>query len=147
MIEEALRVTGEAEEHSVPLRLLGGLAVRVRAKGGLGPAFEREYADLNWISPRGTSAAAQRFFEAQGYAPQTRFNALYGRERLLFFDEENGRQVDVSVGSFGVCHETCLGDRLALEPLTISLAELLLTKLQINETSPHTRSTPRWSSR
>ncbi len=123
--------------------MLGGLAVRVRAKDGLGPAFEREYADLDWISPRGTSAAAQRFFEAQGYAPQTLFNALYGRERLLFFDEENGRQVDILVGSFRMCHEI----RIALEPPTISLAELLLTKLQINETSPYTRSTPRCLSR
>lgn len=133
MVEEALRVTGEAGERSVPLRLLGGLAVRVRAKDGLDSAFEREYADLDWISPKGTSAAAQRFLEAQGYAPQTRFNALYGRERLLFFDEDHGRQVDVLIGSFRMCHEIPMGDRLTLEPLTIPLAELLLTKLQIVE--------------
>ena len=133
MVEEALRITGEAEEHSVPLRLIGGLAVRVRAKDGLDPAFERGYADLDWISPKGTSAKAQRFFEDQGYEPQTRFNALYGRERLLFFDEENGRQVDILVGSFRMCHEIRIGDRLTLEPLTIPLAELLLTKLQIIE--------------
>jgi hypothetical protein len=99
----------------------------------LDPAFERQYADLDWIVPRGASGDVQKLFEALGYAPQVRFNAIYGSERLLFHDEENGRQVDVLVGSFRMCHEIRFGDRLALEPVTIPLAELLLTKLQIIE--------------
>jgi hypothetical protein len=133
MVEEAKRVAGEAEKKDVMLRLLGGVAIKLRASDGLQPAFEREYADLDWITPKGKSAEAQRFFEALGYVPQTRFNALYGRERLLYFDKEHGRQVDVLVGSFKMCHEIPLGNRLSLEPLTIPLAELLLTKLQIIE--------------
>ncbi len=133
MAEEALRVAGEAEREGLTLRLLGGVAVRLRAKNGLHPAFERPYADLDWIVARGKSAGAQRFFEALGYAPQKRFNTIYGKERLLFFDEEHGRQVDVLVGSFKMCHAIPLGERLALEPVTVPLAELLLTKLQIIE--------------
>lgn len=133
MVEEALRVAGEAEKAGHDLRLLGGVAVKIRAKNGLEPAFQREYADLDWITPKGTSAKAQRIFETLGYSPQVRFNALYGRERLLFFDEEHGRQVDVLVGSFRMCHEIPFGKRLGIEPVTIPLAELLMTKLQIIE--------------
>ncbi|MDQ4128609.1 MAG: nucleotidyltransferase family protein [Actinomycetota bacterium] len=133
IVEEARRVAGEAEKKNVTLRLLGGVAIKLRAPDGLHPAFRREYADLDWIVPKGKSAEAQRFFESLGYVPQTRFNALYGRERLLYFDEEHGRQVDVLVGSFKMSHEIPLGERLWLEPLTIPLAELLLTKLQIIE--------------
>lgn len=133
MVEEALRVAGEAEKVGQDLRLLGGVAVKLRAKDGLEPAFRREYADLDWITPKGSSAGAQRVFESLGYAPQVRFNAINGRERLLFFDEENERQVDVFVGSFRMCHEIPFRDRLAIEPVTIPLAELLLTKLQIIE--------------
>lgn len=131
VIEEALRVYEEAERGGVPLRLLGGVAVCLRAENGLEPVFRREYGDLDWIVPKRASAEAQKFFEALGYVPHTRFNAIHGRERLLFFDEEHDRQVDVFVGSFRMCHEIKLGDRLVLEPLTIPLAELLLTKLQI----------------
>ncbi|HET7480319.1 MAG TPA: hypothetical protein VFJ72_12460 [Rubrobacteraceae bacterium] len=131
MVEEAMRVAGEAERAGQDLRLLGGVAVKVRAKNGLEPAFRREYADLDWITPKGTSAGAQKVFESLGYTPQVRFNALYGQERLLFFDEEHDRQVDVLVGSFRMCHEIRFGKRLAIEPVTIPLAELLLTKLQI----------------
>lgn len=133
VVEEARRVTGLAEDQNVPLRLLGGVAVNVRSEGGLKEAFRREYADIDFMAPKGGSAATQKFLEALGYAPQTRFNTLYGRERLLFFDEDHGRQVDVLVGTFRMCHEIPIGKRLDLEPMTIPLAELLLTKLQIIE--------------
>src|SRR5215217_3869458 len=133
MVEEALRTAEEAEREDLALRLLGGVAIKLRAKDGLHPAFEREYADLDWITPKGASAAAQRFFEAMGYTPQVRFNAMYGQERLLFFDEQHDRQVDVLVGTFRMSHQIPFGKRLALEPMTVPLAELLLTKLQIVE--------------
>jgi hypothetical protein len=131
MVEEALRTAEEAERNGATLRLLGGVAIRLRAKEGLHPAFEREYADLDWIVPKGKSSQAQKFFDSIGYAPHVRFNAIHGRERLLFFDEQNDRQVDVLVGAFRMSHQIPFGDRLALEPVTVPLAELLLTKLQI----------------
>ncbi len=31
-------------------------AIKLRAKDGLHPTFDREYADLDWITPKGTSA-------------------------------------------------------------------------------------------
>ena len=133
MVEEAVRVAEEAERRDVALRLLGGVAIKVRARDGLNPAFEREYADLDWITPKGKSAQAQKFFESLGYTPQTRFNAIHGRERLLYFDEENDRQVDVLIGSFRMCHQIPLEGRLDRQSDTVPLAELLLTKLQIIE--------------
>jgi cation transport regulator ChaC len=133
IVEEAVRVAEEAERNDVALRLLGGVAIKVRAEGGLEPAFEREYADLDWIAPKGKSSQVQRFFESLGYVPQTRFNALYGRERLLYFDEKHDRQVDVLIGTFRMSQEIPFGDRMTMEPLTVPLAELLLTKLQIIE--------------
>ncbi|QIN82252.1 hypothetical protein GBA63_06010 [Rubrobacter tropicus] len=133
VVEEARRVSSTADERGVALRLLGGVAVNVRARDGLEPAFRREYADMDFITPKGRSAEAQKFFESEGYTPQTRFNTLYGSERLLFFDENHDRQVDILVGTFRMCHEIPIGRRLDLEPMTIPLAELLLTKLQIIE--------------
>src|SRR3712207_9294005 len=112
IVEEALRVAEEADREGLPLRLLGGVAIRLRAKDGLHPAFEREYADLDWITPKGASAAAQKFFESMGYTPQVRFNAMYGQERLLFFDEQHDRQVDILVGTFRMSHEIRFGEQI-----------------------------------
>jgi len=58
---------------------------------------------------------------------------MNGKERLLFFDNANERQMDVFVSSFRMCHEIPLEKRLAVDDDTVPLAELLLTKLQIIE--------------
>jgi len=68
-----------------------------------------------------------------GYEPHLGFNAMNGRERLLFYDNPNERQVDVFVSSFRMCHEIPLEKRLGVNEDTVPLAELLLTKLQIIE--------------
>src|SRR5205823_1125353 len=65
--------------------------------------------------------------------PLVTFNAMNGKERLLFYDNPNGRQMDVFVSSFRMCHEIPLEQRLTVDEDTVPLAELLLTKLQIIE--------------
>jgi hypothetical protein len=58
---------------------------------------------------------------------------MHARERALFFDDLHGRQVDVFIDSFRMCHQIPLADRLDNNGPTVPLAELLLTKLQIIE--------------
>jgi hypothetical protein len=67
---------------------------------------------------------------ASGFEPNQRFNALHGRSRLIFTDAV-GLHLDVIVGEFSMCHRLDLGKRLAISKQTLSLADLLLTKLQI----------------
>ena len=133
IVAEGERLLGLASSAGIPLRLLGGVAIRLRAPGELPPVFERSYADLDFVTAKGTSGKTQSFFRDAGYEPHKAFNALHGQERLLFFDDANERQVDVFVGKFAMSHKIPIGDRLALEPATVPLAELLLTKLQIAE--------------
>jgi hypothetical protein len=131
VISEGRRLVEQAADEGLSLRLLGGVAIRLRAVRKLPELFVRDYGDLDWVTGKRTSAKAQRFFKEAGYSPQVRFNALNGKDRLLFLDERNGRQVDVFVGSFRMSHEIPIGARLELDPVTIPLAELLLTKLQV----------------
>ena len=122
-----------AGEAGVPLRLLGGVAIRLRAAAEPPAAFARSYADLDFVTGKRTAATAATFFRGEGYVPHVAFNALHGGERLLFFDEEHDRQVDVFVGAFAMCHRVPLDARLEVDPVSIPLAELLLTKLQVIE--------------
>jgi hypothetical protein len=133
VISEGRRLVEQAAGEGLSLRLLGGVAIRLRVAEQLPESFVRDYGDLDWVTGKRTSGKVQRFFKDAGYSPQIRFNALNGNDRLLFFDETNERQVDVFVGSFRMCHEIPIGDRLELDPVTIPLAELLLTKLQVVE--------------
>jgi hypothetical protein len=132
-VEEAARLLESAESRGLPLRVLGGVAIRMRAPGDLPEALRRDYADADFLTTKGASGRAQEFFRAEGYEPQVAFNALHGRERLLFFDNDNDRQVDVFVGAFEMSHKVPVSERMELEPRTLPLAELLVTKLQIAE--------------
>jgi hypothetical protein len=133
VVAEGRRVLALAEAQGVTLRLLGGVAVVLRAPNGLPESLRRTYQDLDFAAARGSSAACGKLLAALGYEPHVSFNALHGSERLLFFDERNGRKADVFVGAFRMSHRIPLEGRLGLEQLTVPLAELLLTKLQIAE--------------
>jgi hypothetical protein len=132
IVAEGERLLDLASGDGVAVRLLGGVAVRLQAPT-LPPAFDRRYKDLDFVAPKGGSSAADRFLREAGYEPHTAFNALNQKERMLFFDTENDRQVDVFIGAFRMCHEIPLSDRLQVQDRTVPLAELLLTKLQIIE--------------
>jgi hypothetical protein len=131
VVAEGTRVLEAAAAENVPLRLLGGVGVRLRHPGAFPAACDREYKDLDFATTKKKTGAAQTLLRDLGYVPHTAFNALNAKERLLFFDDAHGRQVDVFVGSFRMSHEIPLEARLEIDPVTVPLAELLLTKLQI----------------
>lgn len=133
VVEEGRRVLACADDQGVTLRLLGGVAVVLRAPNGLAEPFRRTYQDLDFATSRAAGSACAGLLRELGYEPHVPYNALHGNERLLFFDERHSRQADVFVGVFRMSHRVPLEGRLALEPLTVPLAELLLTKLQIAE--------------
>jgi hypothetical protein len=131
--EEAVRLLDGAHASGVPIRLVGGLAVRVHAPGGLHPAVERPYRDIDLVTEKGKSRQASELLCSLGYHADEEFNAINGHRRLLFYDRQNGRQLDVFVGSFEMCHSIPVAARLDRDPRTVPLAELLLTKLQVVE--------------
>ena len=106
--------------------------MNVRSRG-LPPTLAREYKDLDFATSKKSSGDLQKLLRDMGYEPHLGFNAMNGRERLLFYDNPNERQVDVFVSSFRMCHEIPLEKRLTVDEDTVPLAELLLTKLQIVE--------------
>jgi hypothetical protein len=133
IVAEAKRLLDLAAAEGIPLRVLGGVAIHLRAPKPLPAALTRTYADVDFVTARGSSGAVQTLLRGAGYEPHVAFNALHGTERLLFFDNGNERQVDVFVGGFSMSHKVPVADRLELEPTTLPLAELLVTKLQIAE--------------
>jgi hypothetical protein len=131
-VTEGHRILGAAREARLTVRLLGGVAVNVRSRG-LPPALMREYQDLDFATSKKSAGHLQKLLRDLGYEPNLGFNAMNGKERLLFYDNPNERQVDVFVRSFRMCHAIPLEARLTVDEDTVPLAELLLTKLQIIE--------------
>lgn len=71
--------------------------------------------------------------ESLGYEPHRRFNALQGHKRLKFFHPGKEILVHVFVDTFEMCHKLNLANRLHLDGVTIPVADLLLSKLQVVE--------------
>jgi hypothetical protein len=132
VVDEGERLLGIAKSDGATLALLGGVAVRVHAPA-VPDSLDRQYKDLDFAVPKGRGGDAAKLLRTEGYEPEVVFNAMNGKERMIFNDLEHDRQVDVFVGSFRMCHEISFKDRLKAGEPTIPLAELLLTKLQIVE--------------
>jgi hypothetical protein len=131
IVEEARRIVAAAHARELPLRLIGGVAIGIRAGDALHPGLAREYKDIDLVTLKGKGKASRGFLEEMGYSQDRQFNAAHGHDRLLFFDLAHARQVDVFVGAFRMCHTIPITERIALDPNTVPLAELLMTKLQI----------------
>jgi hypothetical protein len=69
----------------------------------------------------------------QGYLPDQFFNGLHGATRL-YYQEPAGRwSIDIVIDELVMSHKLDLHDRLDRPSPTITLADLLLTKLQVWE--------------
>jgi hypothetical protein len=130
--DEARRLLAAARAEDLPLRLLGGMGIRLLLGSRLDPRLRREVADLDFITTRRAGAAVERLIAAQGWEPRRRFNAVHGARRLLFDEPAGGtRHIDVFVGGFRMCHPLPLLDHLEERDETLPATELLLSKLQI----------------
>lgn len=128
---EAERILAAARSARVPLRLIGGLAICRQLGDELHPALRRTYRDIDVATPKRHGGEVAGFLSGIGYVADRQFNATHGARRLLFYDEQNGRQLDVFVGTFEMCHVVPITERFEVDAETIPLAELLLTKLQV----------------
>jgi hypothetical protein len=130
---EMRRLIAAAQERDIFLRVLGGLAIKVHSAHANHRSLERKYPDIDFVTNKDGAKRLLDFLPEMGYTPNKTFNTLSGDRRQLWYDEAHGRQIDIFIGDFTMCHTLPLADRLHVEPLTLPLAELFLSKAQIVE--------------
>jgi hypothetical protein len=129
--EEGQRLAVTALDVELRLRLLGGVAVWVQCPSARVPPLARAYGDADFLGRSGDRKRITAFMEEQGYEPDKMFNALHGATRLNFHDPVRDRPLDVLLDKFVMAHELDLRHSSAADSLTIGLADLLMTKLQV----------------
>ena len=131
---EAERLIRSGEQTGIRLRLLGGLAVYLSCPSATSHVqLQRCYADIDLVGLEKAGPRLGQFFTQLGYTSDQRFNALHGRTRMIFFNPEDGSHVDVFLDRFQMCHALDLRQRLLEGYLTLTLVDLLITKMQIVE--------------
>jgi hypothetical protein len=129
MIEEARRLAAVAADGGVALRFLGGVAVAIHCGRATTP--HREFSDLDAVVRKRERGTLLSVLDGEGYEPDERFNAFNGSTRLIFHGRAG--KLDVFVDAFEMCHRIGLADRLEVDDPTLSVADLILTKLQVVE--------------
>jgi len=89
----------------------------------------RAIGDLDILVKGNDARQLARALPGLGYEADQRFNAVHGRTRLIFHGQAG--KLDVFVETFTMCHELRLGERLALDSPTLTVSDLLMTKLQV----------------
>jgi hypothetical protein len=135
-IDEAVRVIDAADAAGLEMRLTGGVAIATISPSALKAPLRRLYNDVDFVSRGREQREVEALFADLGYHAEDEFNALHGENRLFFIDRENSREADVFVDKVDACHTLELADRLGIAARTIPPADLLLSKLQVVETTP-----------
>jgi hypothetical protein len=130
--QESRRIVGEAGVRGVVLRVAGGIAFRLRV-GDRVQLPRPPLQDIDLVAPSGSERPTVRVLAELGYAGERNFNARHGASRLLFWDRARDRKLEVFLGTLVMCHRLPIAERIGIEPVTLPLAEMMLTKLQIVE--------------
>jgi hypothetical protein len=135
-LDEAARVIDAATAAGLQLRLTGGVAIATISPSALQAPLRRLYNDIDYVARGRDHRAVETLFSELGYHAEEEFNALHGEHRLFFIDRGNSREADVFVDKIDACHQLDLGDRLDIAARTVPPADLLLSKLQVVDTTP-----------
>jgi hypothetical protein len=136
--EESVEVVRGANAAGIPLKLIGGQAVRLLCP--LFPHRARDDQDMDFASVSTAKRPLIDFLGEHGFLGDKRFNLLHG-DRQMYFTTANGKtSVDVVMDRLNMCHVVDFRDRIDRMPDTLDVADLLLSKLQVvqlNEKDVH----------
>ncbi len=142
MAAEGKRLVDAARARGLTIRLIGGLAVRDHCE--VLDFCARDYSDLDAVAHTRSIVDLVDFFSDHGYRENVHVRQATGGEQAQFVRpcrHRDGRgtslhdddHIDVFLDTFVMDHRIELKRRLELEPYTVSLSDVLLTKLQIHE--------------
>jgi len=134
-VDRATDLVDKAAGEGIPLRILGSLAYRLHCPANLAlfDAMKRDLTDVDFAARGDTRKQLRAFLEGLGYVIDQELLVATEGSRYCFSDPNSAMMVDVFFDELFYCHQIPLKDRLELDHPTISLADLVLEKMQIVE--------------
>lgn len=137
-LELAENLVDMGSEQGVTLRLLGSLAVihHIQDRDKLLNLIDRvPTRDIDFMGYSEEQTKADRMFTKLGYEvdPSVAYSLEYGIQRLIYHHKEQEIMAEIFLDQLRMSHTLDFRGRLELDHPTISLVDLLLSKLQIHE--------------
>jgi len=139
-VDEGKRLVEEATKRGVPIRLLGGVAIRVHCAEYLDFANrlqrlgegQQEYTDLDFMSYGKYRNKMKEFFNEMGYEKRPTTMSSAATQRQIYFHPKGWFTVDTFFDKLlAANHPLDFKNRLELDTPTVTPTDLLLEKLQI----------------
>ncbi len=140
LLEIARSLVDKGRDYGLTLRLLGSLAARAHIKNNVGflDLLQRTPThDIDFMGYSKEQNNADRMFAALGYEKDrsVAFSGEYGVQRLIYHQRQAGLMAEIFLDELKMAHTIDMRGRLELDEPTISLADLMLSKLQIYQIS------------
>lgn len=137
---EIRRIISVANERKIPLRIMGGAAIRMHcsASDAMYDRLKRSPKhDMDFVTYGKFRPLTRQLFIDLGYEPyiSLMLTGATGRHRQIFNDKEGNKAIDVFLGKLEMCHVIDFEGRLEADTPTVPLAELLMQKLQVVQTN------------
>lgn len=139
-LEEGKRLVDEATKRGIPIRLLGGVAIRfhclefiefAKKLVRLGEG-QQEYTDLDYMSYSKNRDKMKGFFKEMGYEKRPTTMSTAATQRQIYFHPKGWFFVDVFFDKLlAANHPLDFRGRLDLDTPTVTPTDLLLEKIQI----------------
>jgi hypothetical protein len=140
-LDEAKHIVDEGEKRGIILRAMGGVGIRLHTMeyqetaqrlGRMGGTSRQEFTDLDFMAYRKQRPRLNEVFDALGYGWRRPTLSTATSERRIYFHPNGWFFVDVFFDELRVAnHPLNFKKRIELDSPTITLADLLLEKLQI----------------
>jgi hypothetical protein len=135
-LEEGRRLVDDAQKQGIILRVMGPIALHYYFPGHVDlyrrmeRLGERVFTDIDFAAYGKHRGKLVPFFEAHGYELEKRAAMISGGTRMIFFSS-NIPMIDVFFDKLDYNHPIDYRGRLEAHPYCVSLADLMLQKLQI----------------
>jgi hypothetical protein len=147
-LKEALQIVERAKANDICLRILGALAVYISSLDNaectslflsLGRLGEGNplFTDVDLAGYRKQRKQIVKLFEEMQFKPMGMLNVIYGDKRLIYSHPNGSYSMDIFLDKLEFSHDVSFGKepskgRLELSYPTVSLADIVLEKLQIH---------------
>ena len=137
-LDEGKRIAEEAQKQGIVMRVMGPLALhyyfpeQIDLYAKLERLGDRYFTDIDYATYSKTRKHLVKFMESVGYECDLQTMAMTGTTRHIYFGGKVP-MIDVFIDKLDYCHEVNYDGRLELDPWSVSLADILLQKLQIWE--------------
>lgn len=131
--QDALAIIEAAKQKGIEMRLMGATAIYYRCPGSenLNQSMNRTLTDLDFVTLSKYVSHIPDLFSHLAYDANERVNTMFGLTRQIYTAKQGGRHVDVFMDKLSFSHVIDLTHRLEIDPVTLTLADLLLEKMQI----------------